>query len=220
MAKIVIRSEDLAGGPLAPFAQDSPAFNSVPSYSLPGSRPKSALPFAVMIGLGLAPIIAIIAVIGWLAARQRSDSSPESSQTTVSEVDSTKRAILIVLNEDKRLGDTMKSADANITPSQLAERIAVYCSQAEALDLTASPADFRLAYRQHIRAWRDARGAIKELPDSVLDGIFMGAMNSLLMGEKDGGTGRIRGDVKEAIEHVRTTWEEVERIGVKYGAAL
>ena len=45
-------------------------------------------------------------------------------------------------------------------------------------------------------------------------------MNSLLRGESDGGQSRLEGDVKRSLERVRTTWEEVERIGAKYDAAL
>ena len=35
------------------------------------------------------------------------------------------------------------------------------------------PADFRVAYRHHMRAWREAELAIKQLPDGLLEGLFM-----------------------------------------------
>lgn len=48
----------------------------------------------------------------------------------------------------------------------------------------------------------------------------MGAMNSILWGERDGGASRLEGDVKRTLERVRDTWIEVEKIGARYGAAL
>jgi hypothetical protein len=48
----------------------------------------------------------------------------------------------------------------------------------------------------------------------------MGAMNGLLRGESDGGTARLEGGVRRALERVRDTWIEVEKIGARYGAAL
>jgi hypothetical protein len=48
----------------------------------------------------------------------------------------------------------------------------------------------------------------------------MGAMNGILRGEVDGGTSRLEGGLKRALERVRDTWIEVEKIGAKYGAAL
>ena len=64
------------------------------------------------------------------------------------------------------------------------------------------------------------QAAVKQLPDGFLEGVLMGAVNRLLRGEEDGGTGRLEGDVKRAAERVRATWEEVEKIGAKYGVAL
>lgn len=132
----------------------------------------------------------------------------------------TKDAILRVLAADERLGKELKSSGSGTVPSRLAEVIAVYCDKLDAIDMVDCPADFRIAYRQHIRAWRDVGAAFKQLPDSFSAGVLVGMFNSLFRHELDGGTSRLEGDLKRAAQGVRSTWEEVERIGAKYGAAL
>jgi len=174
----------------------------------------------VLVGLGGALVVVMIAIVGWLSIQHDPGSGSHNSPTADGDAEKTKQAILVVLNADKRLADTMRSETANLTPSQLAERIGNYCNQAEALDLTACPADFRLAYRQHFRAWREVRAAIQELPDSPFDELFMMGFNRLVDGQPTGGSKELRDNVKQALTRLRTTWEEVERIGMKYGAAI
>ncbi|MGD0463886.1 MAG: hypothetical protein ABSB74_15475 [Tepidisphaeraceae bacterium] len=61
--------------------------------------------------------------------------------------------------------------------------------------------------------------AYKQLPDSFGGGLLEGFENYLL-GESDGGVGRLREDLKIAADNVGSTWTNVEQIGAKYGAAL
>ncbi len=131
-----------------------------------------------------------------------------------------KAAIEQVMKADEKLAKQRDNLPPNATPSQIAWSIGVYCDGLEKIDMSECPADFRVAYKQHIRAWRETQAAVAQLPDSFLEGVFVGFFNSLLRGEVDGGTGRLEGDLKRAMERVRTTWEEVEKIGAKYGAAL
>jgi hypothetical protein len=88
------------------------------------------------------------------------------------------------------------------------------------MDMSDCPADFRVAYRQHIRAWQGVQAEVQQLPEGFLDGIFMGALNAILRGEVDGGTSRLENNLKQATQELNRTWEEVERVGAKYGAAL
>ena len=131
-----------------------------------------------------------------------------------------KAAILRVLRQDQELTKKRESLPPNSSPSEIARAVGQYCTDLERLELSDCPADFRVAYRQHMRAWREAQAAIQQLPDSFLEGVFVGALNSFLRGEHDGGAARLEGDLKRSLERVRTTWEEVEKIGAKYGAAL
>ena len=140
-----------------------------------------------------------------------------------SEEEKTKQAILFILREDKRIHEAtieqqLRRSDA--TPSQLAQAIANYCAQAEALNLSSCPADFRVAYRHHIHAWRKVQAAVQELLDGFLEGVFIGFFNSLLRGELDGGVSRLLSNVENAEKQVEATWMEVEKIAAKYGAAL
>lgn len=132
----------------------------------------------------------------------------------------TKQAILRVFKADTELSLKRESLPADASTTQVAQAIEQYCTELERLDMSDCPADFRVAYVQHIRAWRETRAAVEQLPSGFLTGFFMGAVNSLLRGEIDGGQGRMEGALKGALERVRITWEEVERVGAKYGAVL
>lgn len=135
------------------------------------------------------------------------------------EAEKNKQVILRVMREDTQ-ASKKRNLPPNLPPSQVAYAIGQYCTDLERLEMADCPADFRIAYRQHARAWREAQAAIQQLPDGFLEGFFMGAMNSLLRREDDGGTRRLEGELKRSLERVRITWEEVEKIGARYGAAL
>ena len=141
-----------------------------------------------------------------------------SARTT--QADRTKAAILRVLQEDNRLCEGVKKLSPGTPPSQVALAVGEYCDEAGRLDLSECPPDFRVAYRHHIEAWREAQGVIKELPDTFLQGFLMGAINGFLRNEADGGTARVEGQLRRALEGIRETFHEVERIGVTHGAAL
>lgn len=106
------------------------------------------------------------------------------------------------------------------TPPQIAWAIGRYCDALGQLDMSDCPADFRVAYRHHLGAWREAQAVIAQLPDGFFAGLFTGFKNALLRGEVDGGTSRLEGSVKRAAERVRDTRIEVEKVGARYGAAL
>jgi hypothetical protein len=142
-----------------------------------------------------------------------------SVETAKAAADKTKWAIERVLRADEKLYKEGMKLAPNAAPSHLARAIGVYCDGLDQLDMSDCPADFRVAYRQHVRAWREAQAVVKGLPEGFLQGVFMGVFNALLRGEADGGRGRLEGDLKHAMERVRTTWEEVEKTGAKYGAA-
>jgi hypothetical protein len=145
--------------------------------------------------------------------------SREADKATAA-AERTRAAIERVLKADEKLAKERGNLPPKATPSQIAWSIGVYCDGMERLEMGDCPADFRVAYKQHMRAWRDTQAAVSQLPDSFLEGVFLGFFNGMLRGELDGGSGRLEGDLKRAIERVRTTWEEVEKIGAKYGAAL
>jgi hypothetical protein len=228
MAKIVISSEEVTRvsptrpAPAAPQSSSPPGFPP-PSFPPPGSPPRNTAKFAVAIGLGAVFAVVIVALVCWLAisgSHANSGTNQAAASDAQVEAERTKQAILHIMSEDQRIGKvTMGQRSRDATPSQVAQAIGNYLNQAGALDTAECPADFRVAYKQHLRAWEDAEAAIQQLPDGFLEGVFMGAMNALLQGETDGGGKRLQGDLKRALDGVRTSWEEVERIGAKYGAA-
>ncbi len=125
-----------------------------------------------------------------------------------------------VLQADQALEKQMqRSIPKDAPPSVIALCVSHYCDGLENLNMSDCPANFRVAYREHMRAWRKMDGAIKQLPDSFVDSLWEGFINGL-QGETDGGAGRIRGDLKNASSNVERTWNRVEQTGAKYGAAL
>ena len=141
--------------------------------------------------------------------------------TNASQEQNFQRAILAVLHEDKRLADlTKNTARPKAKHSEVAWKIGQYCDLGEQLDLASCPADFRVAFRHHLRAWREVQHAVAQMPDDLLSEVVMGFINGLLRQEMDGGKGRLQANVQHAMSRVYSTWEEVEKIGAKYGGCL
>jgi hypothetical protein len=97
--------------------------------------------------------------------------------------DKTKGAIERVLKADENLAKARDNLSPKSAPSQVAWAIGACCDGPEKLAMADCPADFRVAYRQHTRAWRDTQAALKELPDSFLEGVFMRFLNRALRGD-------------------------------------
>jgi hypothetical protein len=102
-------------------------------------------------------------------------------------------------------------------PSEVAAAIRRYRERLGAVDTAGCPADFRAAYRRHMRAWEEVEGVVAARPDGVLAELLTGALNGFLKGELDGGAGRMDRDLKAALGKVRDSWEEVERVGAAHG---
>jgi hypothetical protein len=131
-----------------------------------------------------------------------------------------KQAVLHVLQADRQLALTRDRLPPQATPAQIAWAIGRYCDDLERLPMADCPAEFRVAYRHHAGAWREAQAAIQRLPGDFFQGVLTGAMNSILRGELDGGASRLEGEVKRCLERVRDTGIDVEKTGARYGAAL
>lgn len=136
-----------------------------------------------------------------------------------SEADRQRDAILKVLQADKAMETTLQQANAATSLTATAAHIDSYCTNMERLDTSACPADFRMAFRQHIRSWRTAAAKLRQFPDGFWEGVVLGAVNSL-GGELDGGLHRMTAEIQEAEKVIKATYEEVERIAAKYGAVL
>ncbi len=52
----------------------------------------------------------------------------------------------------------------------MAQAVDQYCDDLEKLNMSDCPADFRVAYREHMRAWREVGAAYRELPDTFTEG--------------------------------------------------
>lgn len=158
--------------------------------------------------------------LGWVLVVGCNSSPSTTGAPAVTQAEKDKQATLRVLLADQQLAKQRDALPPDATPAQIAWGIGRYCDDLERLPVADCPADFRVAYRHHLGAWREAQAAIAKLPDGFFEGVFMGAMNSVLRGERDGGTSRLEGEVRRSLERVRDTWIEVEKTGARYGAAL
>jgi hypothetical protein len=104
-------------------------------------------------------------------------------------------------------------------PSAVAAVWTRYGDELERLDLSACPADFRVAFRRHARACRDIEAAIREFPDGSADSVVIGFLNGL-GGEADGGFSRLQRDLQAAWKQGAATYDEVERTALSHGVAL
>lgn len=143
-----------------------------------------------------------------------------SSGCRRSEVDVHRQAILLVLQADKDQGPQVRAA-LKSAPSlaNAADVINKYCDDMEKLDVSRCPADFRLAFRQHIRSWRAAGAQLRMMPDGFWDGVLMGTVNTL-SGELDGGMSRLAAEMKQVDQGIADTYKEMEQIAAQYGAVL
>jgi hypothetical protein len=137
-----------------------------------------------------------------------------------SEADRTRSGILRVLQADRDVSKkNIGSLPKNAGTTRTAAAIGAYFTEMEKLELNDCPAEFRVAFRNHVQAWREMQAVVMQMPDGIVEGILMGAFNGV-MGELDGGQSRLNGALQQAQLRVRDTYEEVEKLGAKYGAAL
>ncbi len=134
---------------------------------------------------------------------------------------SDRERIMHVLRADRAASlENMGSVSQSAEPAVQAAAVGRYCETMESCDLSQCPADFAVAYRRHVRAWRVMQGAVGSLPNGFWEGFLAGALNNLVTGEMDGGVGRMNHAVQSAWQDVGQTWAEVEEVGARYGAAL
>ena len=114
----------------------------------------------------------------------------------------------------------MKKSGIQDTPSIYAQAIEEYISRMNEVSLSECPAEFRVAYRHYLEAWQDLHDAVETLPDGILDGLLVGAINGFLFGERDFGLSRMAGSVKNASRAVKTEYRNVEAVAAGYDVAL
>ncbi len=166
----------------------------------------------LLIGLPIMVLVLLLLVI--LVATRRSGSS------TLSQAELTRQAITRVIKADKESGEAIqKLTPADATPARAVQAIRTYLKRANGINLSDCPAEFQVAYKQHLRAWQDMERAVNELPNDLGAAIWTGVVNAFLRGERDGGANRLEGEVRQAERRIRTTWEEVEKISARYGVA-
>ena len=215
--KLIITNDDVANARPSPAPSYSTATPAAPISMPPPHSMAGDKQTLVFVGL-TAGLLLAIAGTAFLFVRnpELAGSGSSSSKET-----QTAAAILRVLKADKAAGERHTgSIPQNATASQVANAIATYCEAATNIDTPGCPADFKVAYRHHISAWRDVQGAFQQLPEGFLDGVLMGALNLYLQGEVDGGISRMQGAIQEGMQQVESTWHDVERIAASHDVAL
>ena len=174
--KLIITNDDVANARLSP----APSYSSAAIPAAPMSTPP---PHAVsgdkqtLVFVGLTAGL-LLAIAGAAFLFVRNPELAGSGSSSSSKETQTAAAILRVLKADKAASERHHgSIPQNATASQVANAIATYCEAAANIDTTGCPADFKVAYRHHISAWRDVQGAFHQLPEGFLDGVLVGALN-------------------------------------------
>src|SRR5947209_68947 len=99
-----------------------------------------------------------------LVAANRGTSKADGGNTTRVEADrglekqlkADRRNVTRVLQADRGLEKQMEaSIPKDAPPSVTARAVEHYCEGLEQLDMSNCPADFRVAYHEHMRAWRE-----------------------------------------------------------------
>lgn len=144
-----------------------------------------------------------------------------SAEKPISEAERTRAAVQRVLEAHRDLANRRDQAFATISsPRQAALEMERFCIDQERIDLSGCPADFRVAMRQHARSCRGVHDAASQLPDGFAEGFALGIFNNAIRGEQDGGFNRLTTQMEQAMTTAKGTYQEVERIGASYGAAL
>lgn len=125
-------------------------------------------------------------------------------------------AVERVMNTYNALVEKYQNLPRDITPAQYAAVLGELCDVLQRQDMSGCPRNFRVACEQNSRALRDAQRAVEQYPEGFMEAVATGALNYWIRGEKDGGVTRLRDEVKTALDRVRATSDEVERIAANY----
>lgn len=125
------------------------------------------------------------------------------------------QAIAAVLEADKTLSSQIEGKITSGTPAK--EAVMWYVSEIDELDLSACPTDFRLAYTEHVGAWRGMVIQLQSEPDSVIESIIYGFAKGL-GGDLSGGVNESLQARKLHLSKIQATWTEVEVVAARYGA--
>ena len=142
-------------------------------------------------------------------------------------------AIREVIKQDGELSNAMNAA-INATKvatandfDKIAAQIENYVGQAKQIDTSACPREFAEAYYRHLAAWGDEARSLKDHPEiptdeeALTEGFFRGLAGDLtgvrLQRKEEMKAWLANLKAKDAESH--RTWEEVEAVAVRYGAA-
>ena len=117
-------------------------------------------------------------------------------------------AIKSIFTQDAKLGSIRNHAceDTSLTAT-----VRQYVADLDALDFSACPADFAVAFQKHRDAWQDALGFFKPFDE------LRGEMHDLF--EQINQTGEAqKAELTKYVQAITDTWTEVENLARKYGA--
>ena len=86
----------------------------------------------------------------------------------------------------------------------------------QTLNVSDCPVDFRIAFQDHINAWRNAQAAFSSnnLPNNFLEGFIAGVR------EDPASIGCLQAQANLAASQVNATYYELTRIAARYGARI
>jgi hypothetical protein len=137
-----------------------------------------------------------------------------------SEAERTRAAVLRVLQAEKVAHDEhLGPPPADADMAYMLRTLDAYCRKMNSLELEDCPADFRLAFRNHVDSWRAVGDDIRKLNGQngdVLTEVLKG-LSILLTGHQEPPPPH---PLDVANKRTRETYAELEKVGARYGAVL
>ncbi|HXH70143.1 MAG TPA: hypothetical protein VNI60_07425 [Pyrinomonadaceae bacterium] len=116
----------------------------------------------------------------------------------------TGQKISSLLQEDIQNGQEMEEMYRFASSLDYAEAVSEYVANSQAIDDTNLPADFRFAWQAHMAAWRTHANFLNR-SDCMRKRMSEEEISQILIAQK---------------YEIMTTWMNVLRIGIKYGAVI
>jgi hypothetical protein len=125
-------------------------------------------------------------------AKVRDDAEPRADQTAAL------AALEVTRADGKKLSDSLTIESK---PTDLKKALEVYLEALEKCDVTASPAEFRTAWKKYVKANRELTESIRRQPDTFEDIEFMTNILALFSNQAEKGK-TLGGDITASIRAV------------------
>ncbi|MEI7686695.1 MAG: hypothetical protein WCL32_16880 [Planctomycetota bacterium] len=144
------------------------------------------------------------------------------TSSSLTPTEKAKQSILKILKEDFQIWtDLTKGLKKDPSPRDRSISLEAFCRRATLIDLSDSPADFRVAYRHYLISINELASALNEVPDGFVEDFLVSIVhNAFIQGELDGGVKRQSNAINDRRGKFIESRKAMEKIAAGFGAAL